>query len=59
MRDLRAEIHSKIIYYRPQGEGNVFTGVCHFVRNQTHGYLVTAYPYYSAVGMHPTGMLSC
>ena len=29
------------------------------VRNQPHGYLVTAHPCYSMVGIHPTGMLSC
>ena len=40
-------------------EGNVFTGVCHSVHNRLHGYSVTAHPCYSAVGTHPTGMLSC
>ena len=40
-------------------EGNVFTGICHSVHNRPHGYLVTVHPCYSAVGTHPTGMLSC
>ena len=39
-------------------EGNVFTGVCHSVHNRPDGYSVIAHPYYGAVGMHPTGMLS-
>ena len=46
-----------VVYYRPQGEGNVFTGVLSF-HNQPHGYSFTARPY-GAVGTHPTGMLSC
>ena len=40
-------------------KGNDFTGVCHSVHNRPHGYLVTAYPCYSAAGTHPTRMLSC
>ena len=40
-------------------EGYVFTGVCHSVHNQPHGYSVTAHHCYSAVGTHPTGMISC
>ena len=31
-------------------EGNVFTGVCHSVHNQPHGYWFTAHPCYGAVG---------
>ena len=38
-------------------EGNVFTGVCHSVRNRPYGYLVTAHPCYCAVGTHHTGFL--
>ena len=33
--------------------------VSHSVHNRPHGYSVTAHPSYGAVGMHPTGMLSC
>ena len=33
--------------------------VSHSVHNRPHGYSVTGHPCYSAVGMHPTGMLSC
>ena len=33
--------------------------VSHSVHNWPHGYSVTAHPCYSAVGTHPTGMLSC
>ena len=40
-------------------EGNVFTGICHSVYNRPCGYLFTTHPCYGAVGMHPTGMLSC
>ena len=40
-------------------EGNVIRGVRHSVHYRPHGYSVTAHPWYSAVGMHPTGMLSC
>ena len=40
-------------------EGNVFRGVCHSVHNRPHCYSVTAHPWYGAVGMHPTGMVSC
>ena len=40
-------------------EGNVFTGICNSVHNRPYGYSVTAHPCYSAVGTHPTGMLSC
>ena len=29
------------------------------VDNRPHGYWFTARPCYGAVGMHPTGMLSC
>ena len=41
--------------YRPQGEGNVFTGVC----LSTIGLITTVHPCYCAVGTDPTGMLSC
>ena len=43
-------------------EGKVMfseASVSHSVHNQCHGYCVTADPCYSAVGTHPTGMLSC
>ena len=40
-------------------EGNVFTSICHSVHNWPHGYSATAHPCYSAVGTHPTGVLSC
>ena len=33
--------------------------VSHSVHNRPHGYSVTVHPSYGAVGMHPTGMLSC
>ena len=33
--------------------------VSHSVHNRLHGYWFTAHPCYGAVGMHPTGMLSC
>ena len=33
--------------------------VTHSVHNRPHGYSVTVHPSYCAVGMHPTGMLSC
>ena len=36
-------------------EGNVFTGLCHSVHNQPHGYSVTAHPCNGAVDTHPTG----
>ena len=39
-------------------DGNVFTDVCQSVHNRPHGYSVTAHHCYSAVGTHPTGMLS-
>ena len=40
-------------HYRPQGEGNVFTGVCLFTIRQLDGYWFTARPCYGAVGTHP------
>ena len=43
-------------------EGKVMfseASVSHSVHNQSHGYCVTAHPCYSAVGTHPTEMLSC
>ena len=48
-----------IIHLPTTREGNVFTGVCYSDHNRPHGYSVTALPSYSAVGTHPTGMLSC
>ena len=39
--------------------GNVFTGVCHSLHNWPHSYLFTAHLCYSAVGTHPSEMLSC
>ena len=40
---IKAFIH---IFYRLQGEGNVFTDVCHSVHNRSHGYSFTAHPCY-------------
>ena len=46
--------------YRPQGKVMFSeTSVSHSVHNRSHGYSVTAQTCYSAVGTHPTGMLSC
>ena len=50
----------KFYHYRPQGKVMFSqTSVSHSVRNRPHGYSVTAHPCYSAVGMHPSEMLSC
>ena len=51
----------------PTARDNVFTGVCHSVHNWPHAYSVSAHPCwllshftcFSAVGMHPTGILTC
>ena len=45
-------------FYRPQGEGNVFTGVCLSIISlmATRSLLGLVL---GAVGMQPTGMLSC
>ena len=52
------EIGDIIYVYRKGREGNVFTGVCHFVHNRPHGYSVSAHLWYSAVGTYPSGMIS-
>ena len=54
--EIRPHIQCK--FYRPQRKV-MFSQACvsHSVHNRPHGYLVTAQPYYSTVGMHPTGML--
>ena len=52
---LNVNLRSRPNNYRPQGEGNVFTGVFS-VHNWPHDYLFTARP---CSVIHPTGMLSC
>ena len=49
-----------IYIYRQQGKVMFLqASVSHSVHNRPHGYSVTVHPCYGAVGMHPTGMLSC
>ena len=49
-----------IYIYRQQGKVMFLqASVNHSVHNRPHGYSVTVHPCYGAVGMHPTGMLSC
>ena len=43
--------NSTFLFLPTAREGNVFTGVCHYVHNRPYGYSVTCY---SAVGTHPT-----
>ena len=48
------------VHYRPQEKVKFSqVSVSHYVHIRPHGYSVTAPPCYHAVGMQPTGMLSC